>query len=150
MHPAYVSTAFHGPAGSIPVPTTARVNDVATYLDRQPLFIVSMTPVHVNDRDMIVEERSNEQHGDDHYNIYVPAAAGAPRETASARFYYLKIGPGRYLTVSLEKDMSGNEGNADCGGRIADCCGVGIADWGVLVIIADCRLSTVDGRPDGW
>jgi hypothetical protein len=83
-----------------PLPDGYAPGQVVAYLDRQPLFIVADQPlIGMPDREMILEERANEEGDQPKYGLYVPASQAA--EKTSARFYYLKIGPGRYLKVSL-------------------------------------------------
>jgi len=48
---------------------------------------------------MILEGRANQEGDEPKYGLYVPAAHAS--EKTSARFYYLKVGDGRYLKVSL-------------------------------------------------
>jgi hypothetical protein len=75
-------------------------NQPVAFLDRQPLFVAAHEPlVSMPDREMILEERANEEGDAPKFGLYVPSAQAASK--TSARFYYLKVGNGRYLKVSL-------------------------------------------------
>ncbi len=50
---------------------------------------------------MIVEARANEVMGGQQMNIYAPRVSTFTDN--SARFYYLKVAPGKYMKVSLQK-----------------------------------------------
>jgi hypothetical protein len=84
-----------------PMRDELKAGDVVAYLDRQPLYLVDPTPVHVDDSQMVVEANANEENKTAaNYMVYVPAAS-AP-DSVSSRNYYLKAGDDQFIAVSLQ------------------------------------------------
>lgn len=111
-----VPGATSGPTGSndynyVDLTIPVKRGDMIAYLDRQPLYVVDPTPVEMRDTEMIIEGRANQDSESDapKYNLYVPAATATRQADASARFYYLKVGPNQYLKVTLITNASTNQ-----------------------------------------
>jgi hypothetical protein len=105
-----VAGASSGPTADrdtcvFPVGPDVKRDAAVAYLDRQALHVVDATPFAFPDEHMVLEGRTNEEQPDrPHCGVYVPAATapGQAQQGVTARDYYLKTAPNRYLKVTLQ------------------------------------------------
>jgi hypothetical protein len=82
-----------------PTPTNWDRTTVIAVLDNQPLYLATSQPETIPDSNMVIEATTDEGKTGGGYHVYIPKDAASGTDV-SARYYYFRTGPDRYVKVS--------------------------------------------------